>query len=304
MNKSLGYFVGLISGLFWAIGMTFSAYAFKNTSISPITIAIFNDLFGFLILTSYILIRNRRIPVHIFKNVKNYAVVIGAILAGPIGMICNNYAISTIGSPITAAITATFPAFSVIFSIILLKQRFTFRIYLAITIIVVSLIIQNYDPSNINITILGILSALMCSLAWGSESVLTSFAMMDDLSSIEAIFLRQCTSILSYSVIVLPFSFEKVVSDISYNIIPILFVIALFNLLSYITYYKTISEIDVPTATGLNSSYVIFAPLLSLIFLGESMSLKVIGMSFFVLLGLILIFSNKSTSNETNSVGG
>lgn len=292
MNKNKGYIIGLSSGMFWSIAMTFSSYVFSAYGISPITIAIFNDVFGFLMLVLFFTYKYKNIPLHIFKNAKNYAVVLGAILAGPIGMVCYNYAISSIGSSITASITATYPAFALVFSILLLKKKFTFRIYLAIFIIVISLIIQNYNPGSSNFVVMGLITALISAMAWGSESVLTSFAMMDELSEYEAIFLRQCTSILAYGLIIMPFSFNKVVSDINMKVVPFIFLIALFNLLSYIAYYKTINDIDVPTATGLNSSYVIFAPILSFLFLKENISLKVAIMSVFILMGLIIIFSN------------
>ena len=44
---------------------------------------------------------------------------------------------------------------------------------------------------------------MVCAIAWGSESVLSSFAMESELSEIEALLIRQVTSFLSYLVIVL-----------------------------------------------------------------------------------------------------
>lgn len=65
------------------------------------------------------------------------------------------------------------------------------------------IIAQTYKVEQVNSFYIGILCALVCAIAWGSESVLSSFAMESELSEIEALLIRQVTSFLSYLVIVL-----------------------------------------------------------------------------------------------------
>lgn len=69
--------------------------------------------------------------------------------------------------------------------------------------IIGGIIAQTYKVEQVNSFYIGILCALVCAIAWGSESVLSSFAMESELSEIEALLIRQVTSFLSYLVIVL-----------------------------------------------------------------------------------------------------
>ena len=72
-----------------------------------------------------------------------------------------------------------------------------------IVLIIAGIIAQTYKVEQVNSFYIGILCALVCAIAWGSESVLSSFAMESELSEIEALLIRQVTSFLSYLVIVL-----------------------------------------------------------------------------------------------------
>lgn len=289
-----GQIIALISGIFWALGLIANSYVSTKFSTSPVTIAVFNDIFGFLILAVYFILKYKKIPLHIFKNIKNYAVVIGAILAGPIGMICNNYAVKNVGSSIAAAITATYPVVAVILSVIILKQVVKLRVYIAILIIVSSIVIQNIGSTGDEITFIGIIFALICAFAWGSESVLSSYAMLNNITEVETLLLRQFASIVAYSLIIVPFSTDNIKNDLSFNIIPFLFLIAALNLISYLAYYMALNLIKVASATGLNASYVLFTPLFATIFLNEKIGLNIIIMGVCILVGIVLIVGSDS----------
>ena len=77
----------------------------------------------FLFLLAIILVKYKTINFKIFTNIKSVSVIVGALLAGPIGMQCNLYAVKYIGSGLTSSITAIYPAVSVILAVIFLKNK-------------------------------------------------------------------------------------------------------------------------------------------------------------------------------------
>ncbi|MTV85821.1 EamA/RhaT family transporter, partial [Streptococcus pneumoniae] len=81
---------------------------------------------------------------------------------------------------------------------------------------------------QVNSFYIGILCALICALAWGSESVLSSFAMESELSELEALLIRQVTSFLSYLVIVL-FSHHSFAEVANGQLLGLLIVFAACN---------------------------------------------------------------------------
>ena len=69
--------------------------------------------------------------------------------------------------------------------------------------IITGIFIQSYKSEQVNSFYIGFLFALICAVAWGSESVLSSYAMSNHLTEIETLLIRQVTSFLAYLVIVM-----------------------------------------------------------------------------------------------------
>ena len=289
-NKS-GISFGLFSGLFWGLGLTISAYIFSLYNVSPFVVAFVHDFISIFILAAILLIKYKKIDFKIFTNIRNISVIIGALLAGPIGMQCNLYAVKYIGGGLTSSITAVYPAVSVILAIVFLKHKVSKKTIIGIALIIAGIFAQSYTSEQVNSFYIGFLFALICAVAWGSESVLSSYAMSNNLTEIETLLIRQVTSFLAYLVIVLFNGFSvSEVADVKLG--GLIFIFVLSNMISYIAYYMSINRIKPAKATGLNVSYVVWTVVFSAIFLGIGLSTLVIITSLVIMLGVYIIIKD------------
>lgn len=289
-NKS-GISFGLFSGLFWGLGLTISAYIFSLYNVSPFVVAFVHDFISIFILATILLIKYKKIDFKIFTNIRNISVIIGALLAGPIGMQCNLYAVKYIGGGLTSSITAVYPAVSVILAIVFLKHKVSKKTIVGIALIIAGIFAQSYTSEQVNSFYIGFLFALICAVAWGSESVLSSYAMSNNLTEIETLLIRQVTSFLAYLVIVLFNGFSvSEVADIKLG--GLIFIFVLSNMISYIAYYMSINRLKPAKATGLNVSYVVWTVVFSAIFLGIGLSALVIVTSLIIMLGVYIIIKD------------
>lgn len=289
-NKS-GISFGLFSGLFWGLGLTISAYIFSLYNVSPFIVAFVHDFISIFILAAILLIKYKKIDFKIFTNIRNISVIIGALLAGPIGMQCNLYAVKYIGGGLTSAITAVYPAVSVILAIVFLKHKVSKKTIVGIALIIAGIAAQSYTSEQVNSFYIGFLFALICAVAWGSESVLSSYAMSNNLTEIETLLIRQVTSFLAYLVIVLFKGFSVTeVADVKLG--GLIFIFVLSNMVSYIMYYMSINRLKPAKATGLNVSYVVWTVVFSAIFLGIGLSTLVIITSLVIMLGVYIIIKD------------
>lgn len=291
MKNKLGISFGLFSGLFWGLGLTISAYIFSLYNVSPFVVAFVHDFISIFILAAILLIKYKKIDFKIFTNIRNISVIIGALLAGPIGMQCNLYAVKYIGGGLTSAITAVYPAVSVILAIVFLKHKVSKKTIVGIALIIAGIAAQSYTSGQVNSFYIGFLFALICAIAWGSESVLSSYAMSNNLTEIETLLIRQVTSFLAYLVIVLFKGFSVAeVADVKLG--GLIFIFVLSNMVSYIMYYMSINRLKPAKATGLNVSYVVWTVVFSAIFLGIGLSTLVIITSLVIMLGVYIIIKD------------
>lgn len=289
-NKS-GITFGLFSGLFWGLGLTISAYIFSLYNVSPFVVAFVHDFISIFILAAILLIKYKKIDFKIFTNIRNISVIIGALLAGPIGMQCNLYAVKYIGGGLTSSITAVYPAVSVILAIVFLKHKVSKKTIVGIALIIAGIFAQSYTSEQVNSFYIGFLFALICAVAWGSESVLSSYAMSNNLTEIETLLIRQVTSFLAYLVIVLFNGFSvSEVADVKLG--GLIFIFVLSNMISYIAYYMSINRLKPAKATGLNVSYVVWTVVFSAIFLGIGLSTLVVVTSLVIMLGVYIIIKD------------
>ena len=126
-------------------------------------------------------------------------------------MQCNLYAVKYIGGGLTSSITAIYPAVSVILAVIFLRHKVSTKTIVGIALIITGIFVQSYKSEQVNSFYIGILFALICAVAWGSESVLSSYAMSNHLTEIETLLIRQVTSFLAYLVIVISVDRKSVV---------------------------------------------------------------------------------------------
>lgn len=114
MKSKNRFLFGLLSGIFWGLGLTVSAYIFSILQICHPLWWLQLMIFEHLYLTSFSLGKRRESSLSIFLNIRNVSVIIGALLAGPIGMQANLYAVKYIGSSLASSVSAIYPAISVL----------------------------------------------------------------------------------------------------------------------------------------------------------------------------------------------
>lgn len=68
-----------------------SAYIFSFYNISPFVVSFVYDFISIFVLLAIILVKYKRINFKIFTIIKSVSVIVGALLAEPIGMKCNLY---------------------------------------------------------------------------------------------------------------------------------------------------------------------------------------------------------------------
>lgn len=285
-------YTGLFSGLFWGLGLTLSGLLFSIFDVSPFLVSLVHDFFSIIFLGILIFIKYGKINFKIFYSMKNYSLVLAAVLAGPLGMQFNLYAVKYVGAGFASAVTAIYPALAVLLSIIFLKNKVNKETIVGIILIVIALFAQTFEISSGSRTYLGILFGLLCALSWASESVLSSYAMSNDLRPIEALFIRQITSFLAYLLIII---FNKV--DFNFvtkgNFILIVAGVVLANMVSYLLYYVAINYLQPSKATGLNVTYVIWTAVFSFIILGTDLTIRTIITSSVIIVGVYIITREK-----------
>jgi drug/metabolite transporter (DMT)-like permease len=124
---------------------------------------------------------------------------------------------------------------------------------------------------------MGFAGALMCSFGWGIEAVVLAKCMQDpDVKDEYALQIRQTTSAIVNGVIILPivkgwkFTVELFVTRESGVLILTIAIAALFATISYLFYYKAISQIGASKAMALNVSYSAWAIVFTVIFLRDT----------------------------------
>lgn len=139
--------------------------SFDFTDLSPFVVAATHDFFEHLYLTSFSLGKRRKVRLSIFLNIRNVSVIIGALLAGPIGMQANLYAVKYIGSSLASSVSAIYPAISVLLAFFFEAQDFENTVF-GIVLIIGGIIAQTYKVEQVNSFYIGILCALVCAIAW------------------------------------------------------------------------------------------------------------------------------------------
>ncbi len=271
---------GIIAGITWAIE---TALLWGALSLSPLSEAAFlaplvatflHDLCSALFATAYNGIRGNAKKVwNAFKTTSGKWVAIAAIIGGPVGMtgyvMCLNY-MGIMG----AVASAIFPAIGTILAYIFLKEKMKWYqwCFLIVTLCGVFALGITPDMASSNFW-LGFLGALMCGVGWGVEAVILAKSMKDgEVTDEQALQIRQTTSALFNGIIMIPLvslcignhdvleGWKFAVSLFDFEatgwIIPAIVIAGLFATVSYLFYYKAITQIGAAKAMALNVTYV------------------------------------------------
>lgn len=290
----------LLSGIFWGADTSFMGYYFSMYSIYfavplmlPIFITFIHDMVSALLINISILITSRlKAVITDIKKAKSKYIWLGSLLGGPIGMCSFILAIEYAGPAITAIISSIYPAVGLFFAYILLKEKRkpyqVVALFIAIAFIIALAFI---DEGYTNRSIMGIIFALVCACAWGSEAVLCSYGMKSgEISNLSAICIRQNLSMITYgTLLTLYFVFFQYGESIDFNSsLAYVGMAAIFGSTSYYCYYRALATIGVSRAMALNISYTAFSAIFSYLLFGIELTISQMLIGFCIVVsGLI-----------------
>ena len=138
----------------------------------------------------------------------------------------------------------------------------------------------SYSPNlDIRNFWLGLAGALMCSFGWGIEAVVLAKCLTDpEVTDEYALQIRQTTSALTYGLVILPvlggWGFTAgLFTPATGWLLPVIATAALFATVSYLFYYKAISQIGASKAMALNVTYSAWAIVFTVLILRDTSAL-------------------------------
>ena len=276
---------GIIAGITWAfetiiIGIALSMNPFVSTEqamlLAPFVSTFLHDTFSAIWSWAYNIVKgNFSNIINALKTKSGKYVALAAIIGGPVGMTGYVLSVANMGASIGAVASAIFPAIGAVLAYLFLKEKMSWYRWLFLIISLIGVYGLSYSPEiNIKNFYIGFLGTLMCAFGWGIEAVIIAKSVQDDSVTDEiALVIRQTTSAIVYGIIVLPLIngwelTKSLFNDTGY-LIPIIAIAGLFATISYLYYYKSISEIGASKAMALNITYSAWAVIISIIVLKD-----------------------------------
>ncbi len=280
---------GIIAGITWAIATYVLTLAQGMEGISAQTMILvvlvstfIHDASSAVWATAYNGVRgNLKNVWHALTKTKDGKwVVVAALIGGPIGMTGYVMAVTYMGASVGAVASAVFPAIGAVLAYIFLKEKMKWYQWLFLLATLAGVYGLSYTPDlNVENFWLGILGAAMCAFGWGIEAVILAKCLKDPAVTDEyALQIRQTTSALTYGIVILPIvgGWDLTASLFTPEtkwLIPAIVVAGLFATVSYLYYYKAISQIGASKAMALNVTYCAWIALIpvALVIFGGAM---------------------------------
>lgn len=278
-------FAGIIAGITWAVetiilGIALVMSPFVSTEqavlLAPFVSTFLHDAFSAIWSCAYNGVKgNLPSVVKALKTKSGRFVALAAVIGGPVGMTGYVLSVANMGASIGAVASAIFPAIGAVLAYFSLKEKMQWYRWGFLILCLLGVYGLSYSP-EINITNfwLGFAGTLMCAFGWGIEAVIIAKSVQDDAVTDEiALQIRQTTSALVYGVVILPIMKGWVFTFSLFSgtgwLIPTIAIAALFATVSYLFYYKAISQIGASKSMALNITYSAWAVVISIIFLGD-----------------------------------
>ena len=280
-------FAGIIAGITWAIetivlGIALAMSPFCSTEqaifLAPFVSTFLHDACSAIWATAYNGVRgNLKNVWKAFKTKSGKWVVAAAVIGGPIGMTGYVLAVNYMGASIGAVASAVFPAIGSILAYIFLKEKMKWHQWIFLVFTLLGVYGLSYSPElQIQNFWLGLLGAAMCAFGWGIETVILAKCLKDpEVLDEYALQIRQTTSALTYGIIILPvlkgwgFTASLFSAETGW-LLPTIAIAALFATVSYLFYYKAISQIGASKAMALNVTYCAWAIVFTVLILRDT----------------------------------
>lgn len=263
---------GIGSGALWGLDTVILAIAlalnpFATDAHASLVSAALHDAICALILLVFMAMRGRlKDTWRAIHTRSGRAVMVAALLGGPIGMSGYLLAIDQIGAGYTAIISTFYPALGTALAVLVLKERMRPRQVIALAVAIGAIIATSYTSTSVSGSALwGVLGALAAVVGWGCEAVILAWGMRDDAVDNEtALQIRETTSGLTYLVLVVPLggalssTGQALTSPGAMGLVALA---AAAGTASYLFYYKAIDLLGAARAMALNISYSAWAVL-------------------------------------------
>lgn len=267
---------GILAGVTWALetlilGVALAMSPFVSTEqaviLAPFVSTFTHDAFSAIWACIYNAIRgNLKGVVRALKTKSGRFVILAAVIGGPIGMTGYVLSINNMGASIGAVASAIFPAIGAVLAYFFLKEKMQWYRWILLIFTLLGVYGLSYSPEvNISNFWLGFAGSLMCAFGWGIEAVILAKSMQDpEVTNEIALQIRQTTSAVVYAAVIIPimkgwgFTVSLFTTGTSW-LIPTIALAALFATVSYLFYYKAISQIGASKAMALNVTYAAWA---------------------------------------------
>lgn len=312
---------GIIAGITWAIettilGIALNMAPFLSTAqavaLAPFVSTFLHDFFSALWAMLYNGMRGnlRNVAKAAFKTKGGKYVALAAVIGGPVGMTGYVLSVNYMGASIGAVASAVFPAIGSILAFIFLKEKMQWYRWIFLILTLLGVYGLSYSP-DLQITNfwLGFAGTIMCSFGWGIEAVILAKCMQDpEVKDEYALQIRQTTSALVYGIVLLPvlkgWGFTVSLFKNTGMLIPLIITAAFFATVSYLFYYRAISQIGASKAMALNVSYAAWAIVIAVVFLKDTslLTFQTIGCALVVILCGILAAADMKSLIGKNRV--
>lgn len=278
---------GAIAGVTWGIETVIMGLVLQCTLFKELTDAILVSSFMcaflhdgcsavFSILFNCLKGRGKTAFQLLFTTNSGQYVALASILGGPVGMTGYMMTIKYMGAAVGAIATAAFPAIGTVLAVLFLKEKMYWSQYIFLLVTLTGVYGLSYSPElTISNYMLGIAGAFMCSLGWSGEAVILAKCLKNnEIQGAYALQIRQTISAVFTCCVILPAlgGGGIIVSKISMIDSDVFIYIAaagFFATVSYLFYYKAISEIGAAKAMALDISYTAWAGIFSIVILKE-----------------------------------
>ena len=280
-------FCGIIAGVAWALetvilGIALSMTPFVSTEqaifLAPFVSTFIHDAFSAIWAAIYNGARGnlKKVWHAAFGTKGGKFVMLATVIGGPVGMTGYVLAINYMGASIGAVASAIFPAIGAILAYFFLKEKMQWYRWVFLFATLLGVYGLSYSPEvQIKDFWLGIIGALMCAFGWGIEAVILAKCMQDpEVKDEYALQIRQTTSAIVYGAVLLPilhgWGFTISLFSGTGWLLPVIALAAFFATLSYLCYYKAISQIGASKAMALNVTYAAWAIVFTVLILGDT----------------------------------
>lgn len=310
MNPRKGYYGGVMSGVTWGLdavllGVVMVMAPFVENPVllaaGGVICSALHDIIAAVWLYIYMGAKGRLKELSpAMKTSDGRYCALGALLGGPLAMTTYTLSIAVGGAALTTSVSAIYPLLGTALAVWILKEKTGIQTWLGIIICIVGIVIIGWTPSedeNVNV-MLGIVLSLVTAIGWASEGVVCGYGMKAGVVDPElGLLVRYTTSALVYLFVVAPLfsggfvaAYDGISAVFSYAPCWILLALtAAIGMYSFLCWYTAIDNIGAAKALCLNVSYsfwgVVFSLILSVFFLDYFSG----ALSWFIVIGAILI---------------